>query len=118
MKKIIIKSDLNESDYAMYSITWDKEENVYIDTSNLKNMNDIVHCANLALSMPQRNFSMAVLENLAEIKNIPMDILEKIILTGDTGCCESVCMRTDLNYKLRRICGDLELAHKTPENKQ
>ena len=116
MKKITIKSDLNESDYVMYSIIWDKEENIYIDISDLKNMNDIVYCAKLALSMPQSNFSIAVLEHLAELKNMPMDILEKIILTGDAGCCESVCMRTDLNYKLRKICGGLELTHKIHEN--
>lgn len=102
MKKIIIKPNLNERNYIIYSVAWDNSENIYIDISHLKNMNDIIHCAKLALSMPQSKFSLAVLECLAEIKNTPMDILEEIISTGDTGCCESVCMRTDLNYKLRK----------------
>lgn len=118
MKKIIINPKLSESDYVMYCMIWDESENIFIDTSELESIEDIVHCANLALSMPQADFSLAILEQISEKKDAPMDILERIISTGDIGCCESVCMRADLNYKLRKICCSLELIHKNPKNKE
>ena len=112
MYKIIINPKLSESDYVEHCMMWDKLENVFIDTSELKSVNDIVYCANLALSMPHKGFSLAVLEQISEIIDTPMYILEEIITTGDPGCCESICMRTDLSYELRKICFSLELTHR------
>lgn len=112
MENIVINPNISKDDYLIHSITWDKSENVLIDTSKLENTDDIVHCAKLALSMPEMKFSLAVLEQLSEIKIMPMNVLEEIILTGDPGCCESICMRTDLNSNLRRMCSGLKLTHK------
>lgn len=115
MENIVITPNISIDDYLVHSITWDKSENVLIDTSKLENIDDIVYCAKLALPMPDIKFSLAVLEQLSEIKIMPMNVLEEIILTGDPGCCESICMRTDLNSNLRRMCSCLELTHKKTE---
>ena len=113
MEKIIINPNLNENDYLMHCIKWDASENILIDTSNFVNIDDVVRCATLALSMSEGNFTLALLEQLSELNVMPMDILKKIFLTGDRGCCESICMRPDLNDDLRRMCGDLKMTHKS-----
>lgn len=112
MEKIIVNPNLNENDYLMYCIKWDASENILIDISNLVSIDDIMRCTTLALSMPEKNFSLAVLEQLSELNSIPMNILKKIFSIGDRGCCESICMRPDLNNDLRRMCDDLQMDHK------
>lgn len=111
MKTIKTPSIIDEQNYLFLCKVWDENDDIWVDSSELTISEDIVKYANLAFAFPNENFTPVILGEIAEKKQTPMVLLKKIILFGDQGAIESVCMRTDLNEDLECTCNSLKLQH-------
>ncbi len=111
MKIIKITLKMNAHDYLNFCDEWESNDDVSVDTSEICNAKAIEYCVNLVMSLPKREFSSVIFEELSEKKETPMEMLKEIICLGDRGCIESVCMRTDLSDELMSLCHSLNLEH-------
>ena len=111
MKTIKTPPIIDEQNYLFFCKTWDENDDIWVDSSELTHSDDIVKYVSLAFAFPNENFTTVILSEIAEKKQTPMALLKKIILFGDQGAIESVCMRTDLNENLEYTCNSLKLEH-------
>ncbi len=111
MNVVRIPINLTEEDFLNLSIEWDKTIDCYVDFSDVKDIKDLIHCAEIALAWPNKKLSFAILEYVAEQKEMPVGILRLILEVGDQGCKEAVCLRNNLDDKLILLCKKLDLVH-------
>lgn len=70
MKKIKTPSIIDEQNYLFLCKTWDENDDIWVDSSELTLSDDIIKYANLAFAFPNENFTPVILGEIAEKKRL------------------------------------------------
>lgn len=103
-EEICFPEDLNIYDYEQLKHKWETLSDVTIDFSS--EISDLEARKLFAVMIEHLadDFAVAVLENLAEVDHIPIELLEELFSHNLTGCNVSICLRKDLSRGLLKKC--------------
>jgi hypothetical protein len=104
MEIIKISSLTTKADLELYSKIWKSKENVAIEFVDKLSEEILRQLIPLLINRLPDDFSLALLCDLAEIDDVPQDLLMFIFENGDTACKVSVCLRGDLNESIMETC--------------
>lgn len=109
---LILHADCTKDEYRALGEEWAKRDDVSLDLSLINEYRHIKKIAHFALLSPDRDFSNAVLSELAEKTHISNNLLEKMFKVGDQACKESIALRKNLSLSLKKKCLSAALIHR------
>ncbi|MDO1510169.1 MULTISPECIES: hypothetical protein [unclassified Neisseria] len=88
------------SNYQKLKRIWNENSIVSLEVGEISFYDDMVSF----LINEKDEFAFAILSELAEKDNVPVEILEKIFYTGNLSCQMSVCKNKNLPHSLKYEC--------------
>jgi hypothetical protein len=104
MANIKIPRKLDPATFLRLSKTYDQNRHVSIELPTGFTEAEYRDIFTLLLSQLPNELALLTLANLAELDDVPIDLLEELFDKGDTGCKVTICLRQDLNESLRDKC--------------
>jgi hypothetical protein len=95
---------LDDQQIDQWEEVWNNTDNITYSVPNDLSVDEINGYFCKLINKLPNDFALTILCEIAEIKNTPWDLLQKLFEIGDTSCMVSICCRPDLPDNMLTKC--------------